>query len=52
MENTLLVIVLAPLIAAILAGIFGRFIGRAGAHTVTILGVATACVNMICAVWH
>ncbi len=47
MENTLLVIVLAPLIAAILAGIFGRFIGRAGAHTVTILGVATACVLSI-----
>jgi len=46
-ENTLLVIVLAPLIAAILAGIFGRFIGRAGAHTVTILGVATACVLSI-----
>ena len=43
MENTLLIIVLAPLVAAILAGIFGRFIGRAGAHTVTILGVAIAC---------
>ncbi len=43
MENTLLTIVLAPLIAAILAGVFGRFIGRAGAHTVTILGVAIAC---------
>ncbi len=43
MENTLLVIVLAPLIAAILAGIFGRWIGRVGAHTVTILGVAIAC---------
>ncbi len=43
MENTLLTIVLAPLIAAILAGVFGRFIGRVGAHTVTILGVAIAC---------
>ncbi|MGD9843675.1 MAG: NADH-quinone oxidoreductase subunit L [Steroidobacteraceae bacterium] len=43
MQNTLLIIVLAPLIAAILAGVFGRFIGRAGAHTVTILGVAIAC---------
>ncbi len=43
MENTLLTIVLAPLLAAILAGVSGRFIGRAGAHTVTILGVAIAC---------
>jgi NADH-quinone oxidoreductase subunit L len=35
-----LTIVLAPLIAAIAAGLFGRQIGRAGAHSVTILGVA------------
>jgi NADH-quinone oxidoreductase subunit L len=46
-ENRLLTIVLAPLFAAILAGIFGRFIGRKGAHTVTILGVAIACVLSI-----
>ena len=42
MEQLLLIIVLAPLAAAILAGLFGRWIGRAGAHTVTILGVAIA----------
>src|SRR6478735_5994849 len=30
---------LAPLIGAVVAGFFGRQIGRAGAHTVTILGV-------------
>jgi len=41
-EQTLLTIVLAPLLASILAGLFGRQIGRAGAHTVTILGVAIA----------
>jgi NADH-quinone oxidoreductase subunit L len=41
-EQLLLTIVLAPLAAAILAGLFGRWIGRAGAHTVTILGVAIA----------
>jgi NADH-quinone oxidoreductase subunit L len=35
-----LAIVLAPLAAAALAGLFGKTIGRAGAHTVTILGVA------------
>jgi NADH-quinone oxidoreductase subunit L len=41
-EKVLLTIVLAPLAAAILAGLCGRWIGRAGAHTVTILGVAVA----------
>src|SRR5690554_3833886 len=39
----LLVIVLAPLLGAIVAGLFGRQVGRAGAHTVTILGVAVSC---------
>ena len=42
MENVYLAIVLAPLIAAIVAGLFGRQIGRAGAHTITILGVGVA----------
>ncbi|ROR32282.1 NADH-quinone oxidoreductase subunit L [Inmirania thermothiophila] len=40
MENVYLGIVLAPLAGAIVAGLFGWRIGRAGAHTVTILGVA------------
>ena len=39
MENVYLAIVLAPLAAAIAAGLFGRYIGRAGAHWVTIIGV-------------
>jgi NADH-quinone oxidoreductase subunit L len=34
-----LTIVLAPLVAAIVAGLFGRQIGRAGAHWITILAV-------------
>ncbi|MDV3239977.1 MAG: NADH-quinone oxidoreductase subunit L, partial [Gammaproteobacteria bacterium] len=42
MENVYLAIPLAPLAGAILAGLFGRSIGRAGAHWVTILGVAVA----------
>ena len=42
MEQTLLTIVLAPLAAAILAGLFGRQIGRVGSHSVTILGVAAS----------
>ncbi len=40
MQNTLLAIVLAPLIGAIVAGLFGKQIGRKGAHWVTTLGVA------------
>jgi NADH-quinone oxidoreductase subunit L len=45
MNPTLLVaIAVLPLIGSLLAGLFGRVIGRAGAHTVTILAVATSCV--------
>ncbi len=39
MKALYLLVPLAPLFGAILAGLFGRAIGRAGAHTVTILGV-------------
>ncbi len=42
-KNVLLAIVLAPLLGSIIAGLFGRQVGRAGAHTVTILGVAVSC---------
>jgi len=42
MQNVYLGIVLAPLLGAIIAGLFGRKIGRAGAHWVTIIGVAIA----------
>ncbi|MGQ0800499.1 MAG: NADH-quinone oxidoreductase subunit L [Pseudomarimonas sp.] len=42
-QTTLLIIALAPLLGAVLAGFFGRQIGRAGAHWVTILGVAISC---------
>ncbi|MGB5543001.1 MAG: NADH-quinone oxidoreductase subunit L [Gammaproteobacteria bacterium] len=42
MEQIYLTIVLAPLIAAIVAGLAGKAIGRAGAHSITILGVAIA----------
>ncbi len=43
MEPIYLTIVLAPLLAAIIAGLGGRIVGRAGAHSVTILGVAVSC---------
>ncbi|MCP4410578.1 MAG: NADH-quinone oxidoreductase subunit L [Gammaproteobacteria bacterium] len=39
MRYIYLAIPLAPLFGAIIAGLFGRQIGRKGAHTVTILGV-------------
>ncbi|MCC6135887.1 MAG: NADH-quinone oxidoreductase subunit L [Candidatus Contendobacter sp.] len=42
MKNVYLVLVLAPLIGALVAGLFGRKIGRAGAHWVTIIGVAVS----------
>jgi len=38
-QNLLLVVPLAPLAGCLVAGFFGKAIGRRGAHTVTILGV-------------
>jgi NADH-quinone oxidoreductase subunit L len=38
-QNLLLTIALAPLVGAVVAGFFGKTIGRSGAHWVTILGV-------------
>ena len=42
MKAVYLAIPLAPLAGAIVAGLFGKRIGRVGAHTVTILGVAVS----------
>lgn len=50
--NTLLVIALAPLIGAIVAGLFGRQVGRAGAHWTTILGVAVSCALSCHVLWQ
>jgi NADH-quinone oxidoreductase subunit L len=41
--NVLLAIPLLPLAAAVIAGLGGRLIGRAGAHTVACLAVALSC---------
>jgi NADH-quinone oxidoreductase subunit L len=38
----LVAVPVAPLVGAIVAGLFGKQIGRAGAHWITILGVAVA----------
>ena len=43
MQSTYLAIVIAPLLASIIAGLFGNKIGKAGAHSVTILGVGVSC---------
>jgi NADH-quinone oxidoreductase subunit L len=43
MESVYLTIALAPLAAAIIAGLAGKYIGRAGAHTITIAGVGVSC---------
>ena len=48
MQKLYLVVPLAPLLGAVIAGLFGKAIGRAGAHTVTILGVA---ISFVCSVF-
>ncbi|WP_107929213.1 NADH-quinone oxidoreductase subunit L [Neisseria animaloris] len=42
--NLYLAIALIPLVGSLLAGLFGKQIGRVGAHTVTILGVGISTV--------
>jgi NADH-quinone oxidoreductase subunit L len=43
----LLVIALAPLLGAVLAGLFGKQLGRAGSHWATIVLVAVSCILSI-----
>ena len=50
--NTLLVIALAPLVGAAIAGLFGKQVGRAGAHWATILGVAVSCALSCQVLWQ
>lgn len=52
MESTYLAIPLASLFGAIIAGFFGKAIGRSGAHIVTIAGVATSFVLSLMAFNH
>ena len=51
-KSLLVAVVLAPLIGAILAGLFGRRIGRVGAHSVTIAGVALSCALSMYVLWQ
>ena len=43
-QNLLLAIPLGPLAAAIIAGLFGKLVGRGGAAAITIAAVAVSCV--------
>ena len=52
METIYLAIPLAPLLGAIIAGLFSRQIGRVGAHTVTILGVGISFVLSVIVLKH
>jgi NADH-quinone oxidoreductase subunit L len=42
MQTLYLIVALAPLVGAIVAGLFGRLVGRTGAHVATIAGVAVS----------
>jgi NADH-quinone oxidoreductase subunit L len=47
MKTLYLLVPLAPLFGAIIAGLFGKAIGRVGAHTVTILGVTISLIASV-----
>jgi len=51
MANQYLAIALSPLFGAIVAGLFGRRIGRAGAHWITIAAVGVSCVLSLDVLW-
>jgi NADH-quinone oxidoreductase subunit L len=51
-KTHLLLVVLLPLLGSIVAGLFGRKVGRAGAHSVTILGVAASCALSVYVLWQ
>ena len=50
-QNIYLTIVLAPLIGALIAGLFRNSVGRIGAHTVTIAGVGLSTVLSLFVFW-
>ncbi|RMF96767.1 MAG: NADH-quinone oxidoreductase subunit L, partial [Gammaproteobacteria bacterium] len=52
MTEIYLAIVLCPLAASLIAGLFGRQIGRAGAHSITILGVGVSCLLSGWVLWQ
>lgn len=51
-EDIYLAIVLAPLIGSVIAGLFGKLIGRSGAHWITIIGVGISSILSLLAYYH
>ncbi|WP_130537097.1 NADH-quinone oxidoreductase subunit L [Thiomicrorhabdus indica] len=51
LHEILTVLLLAPLVGAMIAGLFGRQVGRAGAHYSTIAGVAISTLAAIYVFW-
>ncbi len=47
MQTLYLIVPLAPLFGALVAGLFGKLIGRTGAHVVTIAGVAVSLIASV-----
>jgi NADH-quinone oxidoreductase subunit L len=52
MQSIYLAIVLSPLVGSIIAGLFGKLIGRSGAHWVTIIGVGVSSLLSLYAYKH
>jgi NADH-quinone oxidoreductase subunit L len=52
MQGIYLTIALAPLLAAIIAGLCGRIIGRTGASAITIGSVALSCALSVAVLWR
>jgi NADH-quinone oxidoreductase subunit L len=51
-QNLLLTAALAPLVGAVVAGFFGKAIGRRGAHSITILGVLVSFIASVAVLWQ
>ena len=52
MQNLCLMIVVAPLVGAIITGLFGRSVGRAGAHCISIIGVGVSFFLSLVVFWR
>ncbi len=52
MKLTYLLVPFAPLVGALLAGLFGKTLGRRGAHSVTILGVLISFLASCAVAWE
>jgi len=51
-QNLLLTAALAPLVGAVVAGFFGKTVGRRGAHSITILGVLVSFIASVAVLWQ